>query len=163
MTKTKPNFAAFVIVVTLLLLLDQITKWWIRGHVDQQTSITVIPRVFDITHVPNDGIAFGFLPGKGVWLTPLAALVAVLAGAGYLRSAPGERLFRAAMVLLAAGALGNLIDRLFNGGKVTDFIDIKIIHVFNIADACITLAAALLIVHWLSEIKGHPGPEKTAK
>lgn len=152
-----------MLVVVILLILDQLTKWWVRTHLSEGQFVTVIPSAFDMTLVYNRGIAFGFMPGAGVWLTPLAALVAILAAFGYVRSATHEKLFRASMVLLAAGALGNLIDRLFNGGKVTDFIDIKIIHVFNVADACITLAAALLIIHWLSEIKGHPLPEETAR
>jgi len=53
------------------------------------------------------------------------------------------------MLLVTAGALGNFTDRIFHEGRVTDFIDIKIIHVFNLADFYITLAVTLLIIHWI--------------
>jgi signal peptidase II len=132
-----------------LLVLDQTSKWLVRSNLVEGQAITVFPHALDVTLVYNRGIAFGLLQGAGVFLAPLAALVAIFAWFGYARSSPKDRLFRAGMTLLAAGAVGNLIDRLFNGGKVTDFVDIKIIHVFNVADACITVSAAMLILHWL--------------
>lgn len=137
--------------MTGLLVFDQVTKWLVRENLVEGQSVTVIPSVFDITLVYNRGIAFGLLQGAGILLAPLAIIVAIAAAVGYARSADKERWFRLGMVLLAAGAIGNLIDRVFLGGRVTDFVDIKIIHVFNVADACITVAATILIVHWLGE------------
>lgn len=144
----------FFFWVALLLALDQVTKYLVRTNMNLAEIITVIPGVFDINFVYNPGIAFGLLPGLGQWLAPLALAVAIVAGVSYARAPEGDRLYKAGMTLLAAGALGNLFDRVFNGGKVTDFIDIKIIHVFNLADACITAAAALLGFHLLMQAKG---------
>lgn len=140
---------SFALWMSVLVALDQITKWLVRANLVEHQQVTVIPGVFDLNLVYNEGIAFGLLQGAGLWLAPLAALVAIVAAAAHFRSSPKEKLFRLAMILLAAGAIGNLIDRLFRGGRVTDFIDIKIIHVFNVADACITVAAVLLALHWL--------------
>ncbi|MGI8924348.1 MAG: signal peptidase II [Fimbriimonadales bacterium] len=150
--------APFFIWFVALLIFDQLTKWLVRKNLAEGEFVTVIPYIFDLTLVYNRGIAFGLFQGAGVLLSPLAALVAVFAGIGYLRSKPQEKLFRVGMVLLAAGALGNLVDRVFGGGKVTDFIDIKIIHVFNVADACITIAATLLIIHWVLELRNQSSP-----
>lgn len=156
MSKLKP-LARFLIIAAFLVAADQISKYLARVYLNEGESLTVIPRAFDITLVYNRGIAFGFLPGAGIWLSPLALIVAILAAIGYKKAPRKERVFRAAMILLGAGALGNFADRVFNGGKVTDILDIKIIHVFNIADACITVAAVLLVVHWLFEIKKEKG------
>ena len=144
-----PKKWRFVAWVVALVALDQIAKWLVRVNLAEGQAVTVIPGALDITLVYNRGIAFGKLQGFGVWLTPLAALVAGMAWLGYVKSSPWEKMFRCSMTLLAAGALGNLIDRALNGGKVTDFMDTKIIHVFNVADACITVAAALLLLHWV--------------
>jgi signal peptidase II len=137
----------------MLVALDQVTKAFVRANLVEGQSVTVIPGIFDLTLVYNRGVAFGLLQGLGVFLTPLAALVAILAGLGFARSASREKTFRFAMILLAAGAIGNLVDRLFLGGKVTDFIDTKIIHVFNVADACITIAALALVLHWILDAR----------
>lgn len=150
--------APFFIWSVTLLIFDQVTKWLVRQNLAEGEFVTVIPHIFDLTLVYNRGIAFGLFQGAGVLLSPLAALITVFAGIGYLRSKPQETLFRAGMVLLASGAVGNLIDRIIDGGKVTDFIDIRVIHVFNVADACITVAAILLIIHWVLELRSQSSP-----
>ena len=68
-------------------------------------------------------------------------------------------LFRLALSLQLAGATGNLIDRLFHDGKVTDFISVGNFPVFNVADSSITVGTAILILGvWLSERKQKPRP-----
>lgn len=95
----------------------------------------------------NTGGVFGILRGKGyvfVILT-LAALGAVF---WMLRKAePGQRILPLALGLVAAGALGNLVDRLWFG-HVRDFFYVEIINwpAFNVADACICVAAGLLVL-----------------
>ncbi|HET6644969.1 MAG TPA: signal peptidase II [Fimbriimonadales bacterium] len=148
-TKGWPFFAA----ASGLVIFDQLTKYLIRQNLAEGEYITVIPHAFDLTLVYNKGIAFGLLQGIGVFLSPFALVVAFIAWLGYARSRPNQKLFKSAMVLLAAGAVGNLVDRLVDHGKVTDFVDIKIIHIFNVADACITMAAVLLIIHWAFDFR----------
>jgi signal peptidase II len=113
----------------------------------------LVPGKIEFTLVYNEGIAFGLFQGAGIYLAPLAVLVAIIAAWVYLRSRPQDKVLRVGMILIAAGALGNFVDRVAFGGRVTDFIDLKFIHVFNIADACITIAALLLVFHWSRDLR----------
>ncbi len=142
------------------LVLDQVTKAMARMEFNEHQSIALIPNVLDLTLTFNRGIAFGMFQGMGVLLAPVAILIA--AGAAlYSHRHPNEhRWTHAAMALLAAGALGNLIDRLMLG-KVTDMIWVRFIEfpVFNVADVCITIAGAILVVVWgLEGIRPKPAP-----
>ncbi|MCH8273684.1 MAG: signal peptidase II [Armatimonadetes bacterium] len=134
-----------------LVLLDQASKAYVRANFNIGEFRPIIPGVLDIRHVENTGIAFGMFQGAGLWLAPVALLVAIVAVVGYIRSDSSERLFRLSMILVTAGAAGNFIDRVFHGGRVTDFIDLRFIHVFNVADMCITFAVALLAIRWIAE------------
>lgn len=139
----------FLLWVGVLLLADQVTKAIVRATLVEGQTHALWPGKVEFTLVYNEGIAFGLFPGVGIYLAPLAVIVAIVGAFAYVRAQSQDRLFRTGMVLMSAGALGNFVDRVFLRGKVTDFIDLKFIHVFNIADACITTAAALLFVHWM--------------
>lgn len=55
------------------------------------------------------------------------------------------------MTLIVSGGLGNIIDRLFRGGVVVDYLDVQIFDfaIFNFADCCVTIGAALLLIYVL--------------
>lgn len=110
--------------------------------------ITVIPNVLDFTLVFNQGIAFGMLQGLGIWLAPIALAMTGFAYWLYVKREPADKLQALVAILVAGGAIGNVIDRLAMG-RVTDFINIKIIPVFNFADIYITISffvmAALIL------------------
>ena len=107
---------------------DQATKALVRARIGLHESIEMIPGLLNITHVLNTGAAFGLLnaadfPFKSVVIAPLAigALVAI---AFYAMTFGTEtRLARYSMMLILAGATGNLIDRAV-AGAVVDFIDV---------------------------------------
>ncbi|HZH98405.1 MAG TPA: signal peptidase II [Fimbriimonadaceae bacterium] len=142
----------FWIVFIGCLVLDQWVKWYARAHFPERGSATLIPNVLDFTLTYNKGIAFGLLQGAGVLLAPVAVAIAIGAALYSYRNPDESRLTHLAMALLASGALGNLYDRLVHG-KVTDMFWIRMFDfpVFNIADACITVAAAILILKWARE------------
>lgn len=155
--------ARFLSRVFLILFADQVTKAVARATLAEGQTHALWPGRVEFTLVYNQGIAFGLFPGVGIYLAPLAVIVAVVAAIAFVRARREDRLFRAGMVLISAGALGNFIDRVFLKGKVTDFIDLKFIHVFNIADACITTAAILLLVHWFVEAGAVARHQKAAQ
>lgn len=152
-TKRVVKLARFILFIVIFLAFDQITKSSIRSNLVPGQSIAVIPGIFELTLIYNTGIAFGLFPNAGIWFAPTAVIVSVAATVGYLYAPPNFRLFSASMLLVTAGALGNFTDRIFHKGRVTDFIDIKIIHVFNLADFYITLGVALLVIHWVFAAK----------
>lgn len=138
-----------------MLVLDQAVKFWARGAVDGREGASIHPLwpgVFELTLVFNRGIAFGQLQGYGVLLTPIALIIAGGAIWYSTKHPQASKLYHIVAALFAAGALGNLIDRLFLG-KVTDMFDFRLIKfpVFNIADACITVSGVIMVLLWLKE------------
>ena len=142
-----------------VIVLDQLTKWWIMTSLFLYESREVVPGFFNLTFVTNSGAAFGFLAGRetalrqaffiGVSLAALAALAFA-----YRHFREEGRLAVTALGLIGGGAIGNLIDRL-RFGRVIDFFDVYVgsYHwpAFKVADAAITIGAGLLI---LCSLKG---------
>ena len=137
----RPRFTAVLVGFVLLLIVDQLVKAWVRGNLRLEESRAWWPGVFELRRTYNEGIAFGMLRGKGVWLTPVAVVIAVGAVWYVYRHPKESRWNHAAFGLLAAGAVGNLYDRVVMR-QVTDMFWFRLIDfpVFNVADACITVA-----------------------
>lgn len=140
-----------------IVVFDQITKAAIRSHLPLHGSRPVIAGFLDLIHVQNAGVAFGLMndyahPQRGLLTMGLA--LAALIGIGYYARQlhPAERLARVGLSLILGGAIGNLIDRVRNG-FVVDFIDVywRDWHfwAFNVADAAITVGAALVFLELL--------------
>lgn len=127
-----------------VLLLDQLSKAAVRAFLPIGHSFPADAPV-RLTHVTNTGAAFGLFQGAGTVLT-VVAFVGVLLLLVYYRTFGLHHPFlRLSLALQLGGALGNLIDRL-RQGYVTDFIDLRVWPVFNLADSAITIGAVLLIV-----------------
>lgn len=146
------SFRVFLLTVFLLVGADQWLKAFSRNAAEWtegRVFMPLWPGVFELKLVYNEGVAFGLAQGAGVFLTPIAfGMIGYTAWHSWKK--PEEtRLIRVLLALLCAGALGNLIDRLWMG-KVTDMFWFRLInfHVFNIADVCITFAAILIL--WLA-------------
>jgi signal peptidase II len=144
-------------VAAVVVLLDQLTKWYIRHTFGLYESVTVIDSVFHITHVRNAGGAFGLLnQGAHVWRLPFFLVVSCIA-VGVLvafvrRVQPGQRWLLVALGAILGGALGNLLDRMLSG-EVTDFLDFHwhgyYWPAFNVADSCITIGMLILLLYSL--------------
>lgn len=145
------------------LAADQVVKALMRLNFAENQSATLIPGILDLRLTYNKGIAFGQLQGFGVYLAPVAIVIAIGAAVYTYRHAKETAWIHGAMGLLASGALGNMIDRLFLG-RVTDMFETRFVQfpVFNVADACISVAAAVLIVKWGFESFSKPHTEATA-
>jgi len=146
--------AVYLGLVGLLVALDQLTKTLVAGTVDLYRSVPVIPGFFNITHIRNSGAIFGFFSNSEslpVFIGLRAATVLALGFVVFyfIKTPAGAKLTKMALALVLAGALGNFFDRLFRG-YVTDFLDFFLgqahFPFFNVADSCITVGAALLII-----------------
>lgn len=132
-------------LIILIIGLDQVSKFFLNNNLVLNHEYPVIKGFFYLTLVHNRGAAFGILRNQ----LPLFVLTSVLAIAliyfNLKKSAGNKRLHLSdwALVLILAGAVGNLIDRLFLG-YVVDFLDFRIWPVFNIADSSITIGGVLL-------------------
>lgn len=140
----------FLAVVALAWVVDQVTKVLAVEHLaDRPDPIRVVPDVLELTFLRNPGAAFGMGASMTVLLSvvSVAVCVVVVRMASRLR----DRVWSVALVLLLAGALGNLTDRLFREpgpfrGHVVDFIDYGGLFVGNVADVYLTVAALLVVV-----------------
>ncbi len=147
----------FWFALVAMLVLDQWVKAWVRKNMVVDQSIAWWPNVFELRRANNTGIAFGQLEGKGVLLTPVAIFIALGAIIYIYRHPKESRWNHVAFGLLASGALGNLYDRVV-AHQVTDMFFFRLINfpIFNVADACITVATIMLMIGWWREaaVKG---------
>ncbi len=149
-----------ILIIAAVVLVDRITKIYIRTHVSQLDLYPVIPGFFNIIHIENPGAAFGlFSEAAGQWKTvflvgvSLAVMIAV-AGMLFRKPAPGVRLsglLQTGLGLVFGGALGNFWDRAFSPDHtVTDFLQFFFgsyeYPSFNAADSAIFTGAALLLI-----------------
>lgn len=123
-------------VVAGVVILDQLTKAWVRQNLALGEAITPLPRLlptFRIMNWENDGSAFGLLGGSyAVYIAlGLAAALAILIY--FPRVQPHDWSLRWCLIFLMGGVTGNLIDRLHQG-YVTDLITFYAYYVFNFAD-----------------------------
>jgi signal peptidase II len=150
-----------LLIALAVLVLDRFTKLLVIRHIALDDSISVVPRLFRLTHLENPGAAFSlFADSASPYRTSLlvAVSVAALAVVSLLlwmrRGAFNATTL--ALSLILGGALGNLWDRLADG-KVTDFIDFYIgSHhwpPFNLADSGIMIGAVLLLGRMLAKDK----------
>lgn len=135
-----------VFTISLVLVLDQITKLFVTQSLALHESIPVFKNFFSITLIHNRGAAFGIFKDQ-FYLFILISVVAIILIYLILKRNRTNRMYTFSLSLILAGALGNLIDRI-SLGYVVDFLDFHIWPVFNIADSAITCGT--LILGWLT-------------
>lgn len=157
-------------IAALGLILDLWSKQAVfaalRDRPDQ--GLSIIDGFLTFRLALNDGAAFGIASGKQVLLVGVSAVALVVILGVFLFGAARHRLMQAALGLFAAGVCGNLWDRMFNGGRVRDFIDVvywpgRHWHTFNVADAMLCVAVGLLVLTTLltdSSCQKHDPPQK---
>jgi len=168
-----PDKMAHVIfwpIAVLGLVLDLWTKAAIfavlRHEPDQ--SLAIINGFLTFRMALNDGAAFGIASGRQLLLIGVSGVALVVILGVFLFGAARQRLVQAALGLFTAGVCGNLWDRMFNGGRVRDFVDVvywpgKHWHTFNVADAMLCIAVGLLVATTLftdSSCQKHDPPQK---
>lgn len=137
-------------IAGLVIVLDQLSKWLVLGHIGYGEVIYVAP-FWNWVLAFNPGAAFSFLADQPGWQRWLFTLLAVgVSGwiAVELKKHPGKTLFALALTLVMGGALGNVIDRV-RFGAVVDFIQWHVAGyywpAFNVADSAICIGAVLLL------------------
>lgn len=133
----------------LLILLDQWSKYLAVHYLAGNTGIPLIAGVFELFYLENTGAAFGMMDNLQWFFILIAVCMAAAAGYFYLRL-PQETHYhslRLVCILITAGAIGNMIDRIVHH-YVIDFLYFSLIDfpVFNIADCYICIGAALTIL-----------------
>ena len=148
----------YILLIALIFTADQLTKEWIRNNVEIGERIQIIGNNVLITHVENDGIAFGINFPWVHYLSYIAFGVVLLLLISHIRKEKPLISNYIAFSLIIAGAIGNLVDR-FIHGSVTDMIMVGIKGhywpIFNVADSAVTVGVAIfLIVGYFGDRKG---------
>ena len=140
----------YFVIATLILLLDQLSKWSALSNLQMGVPEPVLP-FLNWLLLFNSGAAFSFLAqGSGWqrWFFTILGLAACVYIVWLLRKSQNDKLLCVALSLILGGALGNVLDRIMYGA-VVDFIDLHYTNwhwpAFNIADSAICIGAALII------------------
>lgn len=146
------RYKLFAVVSIVTIVLDQLTKWWSRDALVYGRAVEFISGYWDWRLSYNTGSAFGMFAGTSgarIFLSVIgvAATIAILF---ILRKATDrQRWMTSALALIAGGAIGNVIDRIW-AGKVTDFVVWKIgtreWPAFNIADVALVAGVAIMFL-----------------
>lgn len=138
----------------LLVVADQISKYFVVENIELHEKITLIPGFFDFTHVRNPGSAFSILADRSWGIYVLISISSIAcAGILYLLYRAGKKkmpfLFQLALTFILAGAAGNLIDRI-RYKSVVDFFQFTfgsyVFPIFNVADICVVCGTIGLIL-----------------
>ncbi len=140
-----------VLVITVLIGADQLTKWLAVMQLQGADPITVIPGVLSFAYTENTGAAWSMFSGQRWLLVGVTSLMII----GLLAVILSGRYRRCVMALIGgslviAGGVGNLIDRLYRG-YVVDFIrtDFMSFPIFNLADCFVVIGAIMLFIYFV--------------
>jgi len=144
-----------------VLAADQYSKAWIVRVCPpiqelQRSCRVIIPNLLNWTFERNIHGAFGLFGSSAVALIGMAIVVLVLFWFSFREAAAHSQTVRIAFGMIVGGAIGNVVDRL-HYGYVVDFIDFYRIwpNIFNVADSCITVGVALLLISSLATRRKH--------
>lgn len=155
-----------IIVIAVLVAIDQIIKYWAVNTLESIGTMSFIhfgkQKVIDLTYLENDGAVFGSFSGKRIMLIIITAAFLLFCAYLLYKNKNSSKLFCFSLNLVIAGGIGNLIDRIFRGGRVVDYIEIKLFNfaIFNFADICVTVGVAILAICILFIDKSKVTPEK---
>lgn len=141
-------------VAALLTGADQLIKYWAVENLKGQPSKEFIKigntKILNLTYLENDGAVFGSFSGMRWVLLGITSLLMIFC-IYYLIKHKKELLTVISMTLIISGGFGNIIDRLFRGGLVVDYLDVQLFDfaIFNFADCCVVVGVVLLLIQIL--------------
>ncbi len=145
------SYILAAVVGLVVLAADQLSKIYVAANFTMARSYEFIPGIIDITYIHNDGGAWGMLGGYTWLLLSLSCVIILVCVALLLKYGVRDKLMFWAIILILSGGVGNMIDRIFRGGNVIDFLHFEFMPnfpVFNIADCAICVGAGLLLLYF---------------
>jgi signal peptidase II len=146
-------------VSALIIVLDRLTKLWVSKHIELGEGKTIIPGIFRISHVLNDGAAFSLFSYSSrpqlvrASLVAFSAIAAIAVFGFLLKMGRKITATTIALALILGGAIGNVYDRVAYG-TVIDFLEVHLVFGhwnyhwpdFNVADSAIVCGGILLFL-----------------
>ena len=119
-------FVVFNLLAAAALIgIDQAIKLWATNVLQPIGAMPLIPHVVELRFVLNPGMAFSLLSGKQLFLIIATSIALIFVAYGLFFRSRGRYLQQAALLLILAGGIGNLIDRVLNG----EVVDLSLIHI----------------------------------
>ncbi|AQS53200.1 Lipoprotein signal peptidase [Jeotgalibaca dankookensis] len=140
----------YYMLAALLIVVDQLSKWAILQNFELYEEKILLPGFLSLFYIQNRGAAWGIFEGRMIFFYIITVFVV-----GYLiymfhKEKTDSKLVGVSFSLILAGAIGNFIDRLVNGFVVDMFrLDFINFPIFNVADMCLTVGVALMLIHVL--------------
>ncbi len=146
----KKKLVILISVFIPVLILDQLSKYLINNGILLTDKITVVSHYFNIVHIDNTGVAFGFMSGySALFIIFLTALIITAITYFLFKAKIGSGLFAISSALIISGAFSNLLSRIFQR-YVVDFLDFHIYGYhwpsFNLADSSVVVGTILLFI-----------------
>ena len=138
-----------IIAIVVLVSLDQFVKYLTVTHL-MLKPIVLIENVFELTYVENKGAAWSILENQIWFFILMTVIILALIAYAFYKKMIYTKLGQISLVLICAGAIGNLIDRITHG-YVIDMFSFKLINfpVFNVADICIVCGGILFVYYMM--------------
>ncbi len=145
--------AIATVVVVLLVAVDQLSKYLVLTGLKPIGTMTVIDGILQFRYVENTGAAFSMMSNNTTLLSIITSLIMIAILVALITGKIKDKLQCAALIIVVAGGIGNLIDRI-ERGFVVDFIEFTFVDyaVFNVADIFVTIGAVLLIISIIIEL-----------
>lgn len=138
-----------LIVGAVLVIIDQIIKYFVSAYLQPVGSVSVIDNLFSLTYVENKGVAFGMFSDMRWIFVALTAIMLAIIIFYMFKKRPKGKFFYICAALIIGGGVGNLIDRIFYG-YVIDYLSLSFFPpVCNFADYCITAGTIMLVIYLL--------------
>ncbi len=143
-----------IAVSVLFLIADRFTKYLVTSNMELYESVDFIPKFLDFTFIYNTGGAWGILSGKTWLLIVFTAAVMAFCIVFLIKNGRKNPLLFWSVCLIISGGAGNMIDRIFNEGRVIDFIRTLFIDfpIFNVADCAVVIGAGMLILYFVLDM-----------
>lgn len=139
------------ILAAALLVCDQLVKHWVAVHLALGQSRAFLPGFIELLRVHNYGAAWSSFSGMRWVLVAVTTAIVTAVLVLMVRKVVCHPLGRTACMLIAAGGLGNIIDRV-RLGYVVDMFQFQFwqsFPVFNVADICVVSGAVLGVIYYL--------------
>lgn len=139
--------------IVLLVIIDQLIKFFVVEFLKPAGSFMFIKGFLQFTYVENTGAMMGFMKDKTLLMTIMAILVLVLLLVLILTKKIRFGFEYCCIIMIAAGGIGNIIDRIFRG-FVVDYIEVLFVdfYVFNFADCLVTVGAFLIVFYEIYDL-----------
>ncbi|MBQ9510111.1 MAG: signal peptidase II [Clostridia bacterium] len=138
----------WIIIAVVSVIADFISKRIVMANMALYDTAAFLPGLIEFRYIRNTGAAWGMFSDSR-WVFMVLTSIAIIAIPFILyKYGKVHKLFGISLSLIWGGAIGNMIDRVFYG-SVVDFINFQFVEfpVFNIADCCVTIGAAMMLVY----------------